>query len=171
MNVTYGTFDSLTSRVHRDDEAAIDYINDHLNERAFAVIDLGGEVFDPLEIDFTIRMNYTTLPNTNWVSRYISLGLSRRYQRYYLSGFMTVQRTLADFAFHMADCAGAELPRPSDLYGMPMPTAEYDQNIFYTAVGYLLGLAISMGFLYPMSRLVKGVVEEKETRMKEVSER
>ena len=56
-----------------------------------------------------------------------------------------------------------------ELYAMPMPTAEYDQNLFYTAVGYLLGLAISMGFLYPMSRLVKGVVEEKELRIKEVS--
>ena len=31
----------------------------------------------------------------------------------------------------------------------------------------MLGLAISMGFLYPMSRLVKAVVEEKESRMKE----
>ena len=51
---------------------------------------------------------------------------------------------------------------------MPMPTPAFEQNIFYTAVGYLLGLAISMGFLYPMSRLVKAVVEEKETRMKEV---
>ena len=44
---------------------------------------------------------------------------------------------------------------------MPMPTPAFEQNIFYTAVGYLLGLAISMGFLYPMSRLVKAVVEEK----------
>eukprot|EP00520_Triparma_pacifica_P008709 CAMPEP_0118657482 /NCGR_PEP_ID=MMETSP0785-20121206/14045_1 /TAXON_ID=91992 /ORGANISM="Bolidomonas pacifica, Strain CCMP 1866" /LENGTH=2195 /DNA_ID=CAMNT_0006550409 /DNA_START=65 /DNA_END=6648 /DNA_ORIENTATION=+ len=167
MNSTHTTFSSLTSRVHSSDEAAIDYINENLNERAFAVINLGGYTFEPTDIDFTIRMNYTTLPNTNWISRYISLGLNRRYQRYYLSGFMTMQRTLADFAFHMSGCTEATLPSPSDLYTMPMPTAEYDQNLFYTAVGYLLGLAISMGFLYPMSRLVKGVVEEKENRMKE----
>ena len=169
MNNTHSTFSSLTSRVHPNDEAAIDYINDNLNERAFTLINLGSDTFDPTEIDFTIRMNYTTLPNTNWISRYISLGLSNRYQRYYLSGFMSIQRTLADFAFELSGCEAAELPEPSELYTMPMPTAEYDQNLFYTAVGYLLGLAISMGFLYPMSRLVKGVVEEKELRIKEVS--
>jgi hypothetical protein len=111
---TYPTFSSLTSRVHPNDESAIDYINDHLNERAFAVINLGADTFDPTDIDFTIRMNYTTLPNTNWVSRYISLGLNRRYQRYYLSGFMTIQRTLADFAFELSGCEGAEVRRRQD---------------------------------------------------------
>ena len=131
------------------------------------LIDLGSDTFDPNMVDFTIRMNYTTLPNTSRVTKWIARGLSRRYQRYYLSGFLTIQKTLADFVFSVSGCdLTTPLPSSLDYFTMPMPTPSFEQNIFYTAVGYLLGLAISMGFLYPMSRLVKAVVEEKETRMK-----
>ncbi|GMI58829.1 hypothetical protein TeGR_g2438, partial [Tetraparma gracilis] len=168
------TFSNITHRVHADVPAALAYIDGNLNERAFALVDLRDAVLDPADVDFTIRMNYTTLPNTNRVTDFISLGLNKKYQRYYLSGFLTIQRTLAEFVYATEHCVDpdaedAELPfsPAADLYAMPMPTPDYEQNVFYTAVGYLLGLAISMGFLYPMSRLVKSVVEEKETRMKE----
>jgi len=168
MNSTLTTFSSITTRTHSSNKAAIDYINRNLNERAFAVIDLGSDTFNPDSVDFTIRMNYTTLPNTSRVTKWIARGLSRRYQRYYLSGFLTIQKTLADFVFSTTGCdLSTPLPSSLDYFAMPMPTPAFEQNIFYTAVGYLLGLAISMGFLYPMSRLVKAVVEEKETRMKE----
>lgn len=50
---------------------------------------------------------------------------------------------------------------------VPMPTASYSQNSFRLEVGYLLGLTIVMAFLYPTSRLIKLVVDVKETRMKE----
>lgn len=33
---------------------------------------------------------------------------------------------------------------PPDVIGVPFPTAAYDQNLFYKAVGYLLGLAMTM---------------------------
>jgi uncharacterized membrane protein len=39
-----------------------------------------------------------------------------------------------------------------------MPTAAFSQNVFFLAVGYLLGLAIAMAFLYPTSRLIKSIV-------------
>jgi len=160
------TFANITHRVHESTADAINYINEHLDERAFALVDLKATLLDPAHVDFTIRMNYTTLPNTNRVTNFVALGLNRRYQRYFTSGFLTMQRTLAEFLFATAGCDGL-LPPSSDVYSMPMPTPDYSQNVFYTAVGYLLGLAISMGFLYPMSRLVKSVVEEKESRMKE----
>ncbi|GMH55684.1 hypothetical protein TL16_g01967 [Triparma laevis f. inornata] len=167
-NKTLTTFPQITTRTHEDAGAAIDYINKNLNERAFVLIDLGSTTYNPDNLDFTIRMNYTTLPNTSRVTRWIARGLSRRYQRYYLSGFLTVQRTLADYVFATSGCDQTNpLPGSLDYFSMPMPTPDFEQNIFYTAVGYLLGLAISMGFLYPMSRLVKAVVEEKESRMKE----
>jgi hypothetical protein len=44
-----------------------------------------------------------------------------------------------------------------------MPTYPYDLNPFYPNVGFLIGFALAMTSLYPMSRLVKTVVEEKET--------
>lgn len=48
-----------------------------------------------------------------------------------------------------------------------MPTAAFSQNTFYLAVGSLLGLSIVMAYLYPTSRLIKTIVEEKEMGMKE----
>ena len=33
---------------------------------------------------------------------------------------------------------------PPEVVGVPFPTAAYDQNLFYAAVGYLLGLAMTM---------------------------
>jgi ABC-type Na+ transport system ATPase subunit NatA len=160
------TFSNLTHRVHDSVAGGIDYINDNLDERAFALIDLQSHNLDPADVAFTIRMNYTTLPNTGRVTNFVALGLDKKYQRYYLSGFLTLQRTLAEFVMD-TNCDADIFPTTSDLFAMPMPTPKYSQNVFYTAVGYLLGLAISMGFLYPMSRLVKSVVEEKESRMKE----
>jgi hypothetical protein len=53
--------------------------------------------------------------------------------------------------------------------GVPFPTAGYDQNLFYLAVGYLLGLVLTMATLYPVSRLIKDLVEEKETKMRETA--
>ena len=46
-----------------------------------------------------------------------------------------------------------------------MPTASYDTNLFYQAVGPLFGLLLCIGTLYPASRLIKAVVEEKEHRL------
>lgn len=40
---------------------------------------------------------------------------------------------------------------PPDFVGVPFPTAAYDQNLFYAAVGYLLGLAMTM--VSSMSRI------------------
>lgn len=57
--------------------------------------------------------------------------------------------------------------KPNFLY-TPYPTPSYDQNIFYTSIGFLLGLALAMSTLYPVSRLIKTVVEEKESRMREL---
>ena len=48
-----------------------------------------------------------------------------------------------------------------------MPTAMYTQNDFFLQVGYLLGLTMVMAFLFPVSRLIKTIVEEKELRLRE----
>ena len=92
------------------------------------LIDLGSTIYNPDNLDFTIRMNYTTLPNTSRVTRWIARGLSRRYQRYYLSGFLTIQRTLADYVFATSGCdATNPLPGSLDYFSMPMPTPDFEQ--------------------------------------------
>ena len=116
-------------------------------------------------------MNATTLPNTNEITRWISIGLSTRYQRYFFSGYLTLQRTVNEFAIWRASSnynnnntsdrrlQSDQCMNPNteawDIFSMPMPTAAYSQNPFFTAVGFLLGLVIAMSFLYPVSRLVK----------------
>jgi ABC-type Na+ efflux pump permease subunit len=59
------------------------------------------------------------------------------------------------------------LPNSLRLWSMPMPTPQYNINTFFASNSYLIGLVLAMGFLYPMSVLVKSIVEEKELRLKE----
>ena len=158
---------SFRIRVHDSEDVAIQYIDENnLNERAWALLDFSE--FDPTIQDvnaYKIRLNITTLPNTARVTNWVTLGLNTRYQRYFLSGYMTLQRTINEFAFSRSD--GCQTEDVSSLTSMPMPTAAYNQNPFFMQVGYLLGLTMVMAFLYPVSRLIKQIVEEKESRMKE----
>lgn len=184
----------LTIRSHTSEAAAIQYIQDHLmEERTWAVLDLtqlhgldsattktattlgtsgGGNGTGTTRTQrqqFTIRMNYTTIPDTSEIVKYVAIGLDTDYQQYFLSGFLTLQRTLNEFI--MASDPTCTHPTNHSLAGrtwtMPMPTAAYSQNSFFLAVGFLLGLTMAMAFLYPVSRLIKSLVEEKELRLKE----
>ena len=140
-------------RYHSTEQDALSYIQSNARiERTWAL----------LVNDTKIRMNYTTIPNTNEIVNFVSIGLDTTYQQYYLSGFLTLQETLNNFRFQQSNCSTDYVT-----YSMPAPTAAYSQNSFFLAVGYLLGLTIVMAFLYPTSRLVKLIVEEKETKMKE----
>eukprot|EP00903_Cladosiphon_okamuranus_P005738 g5694.t1 len=181
-NTTKG-FDMITHRVHESEDDAVAYALDHLEERTWAVIAL--DEASTGRVDYTIRMNFTVVPNTNTVVDMISIGLDPSFRSYYLSGFLTLQTTLDRFMFDRALPAATSSEEqerseerseeqsngftcvPPDVIGVPFPTAAYDQNLFYKAVGYLLGLAMTMSTMYPLSRLVKGVVEEKESRVRE----
>jgi len=133
--------------------------------------DLLSDTDEKDDLKFTIRMNYTTLPNTAQIVKWFSLGLDRSYQRYYLSGFLTLQRTLNEFAFHVesqknGNC-NSSLPKSERVWSMPMPTESYERNIFYQAAGIVLSLTIATAYLYPTSRLMKLMVEEKESKIKQ----
>ena len=190
LNETYPTTmnNTVKVRVHDTEDVAVRFIIDNLDERTWALVDFSDysaassgtdnnrDNATVLEEDFRykIRMNYTTLPNTNQVVNFITIGLSTRYQRYYLSGYMTLQQTLNEFAFARAGLGGNNNGTSNNcttgaqsVWSMPMPTAAYSQNAFFQAVGFLLGLTIAMAYLYPASRSIKVLVEEKETRMRE----
>ena len=160
---------TLRIRVHDDQDNAMTYVMEHLDdERTWAVIDLS-QLHDSESSNdehggsFMIRLNHTTVPNTALVENYVASGLSTKYQRYYLSGYLTLQRTINDFVLSESGCT----PEVDPFFSMPMPTAAYDQNLFFMHVGYLMGLILVMAFLYPTSRLIQSLVEERETRMKE----
>jgi hypothetical protein len=86
-----------------------------------------------------------------------------------------VSQLIDQFAFNfsaspnMVGSASASQCKPPSWTGVPFPTAGYDQNLFYLAVGYLLGLVLTMATLYPVSRLIKDLVQEKETKMRETA--
>lgn len=58
-------------------EEAVAYALDHLEERTWAVVAL--DEADSGRVDYTIRMNFTVLPNTNERVDMISIGLDPRY--------------------------------------------------------------------------------------------
>lgn len=53
------------------------YALDHLEERTWAVIAL--DEASSGRVDYTIRMNFTVVPNTNTVVDMISIGLDPRW--------------------------------------------------------------------------------------------
>lgn len=59
-------------------EDAVAYALDHLEERTWAVIALDEASASGGRVDYTIRMNFTVVPNTNHVVDIISIGLDPR---------------------------------------------------------------------------------------------
>ena len=163
LNRTTTSFKTLKSHFHANENEGVNYILANLERRAFALISI--RQITPEKINYVIRQNYTTLPNTNDVFISITRGLDRTYQMYFLSGFLTLESTIdrwaLNYAVRQAD-PNASCQSP-DVLTVPFPTYEFDSNPFYSQVGFLLGLAMTMSTLYPVSRLVKSVVEEKET--------
>ena len=163
------TLRNLTVRVHETEERAITSVLDPpQGERTWAVLsfrNLSAHV-----VDYDIRLNYSTVPNTNLITSYIARGLRTRFQRYTTSGFLTLQSLVDEYAFELAAAEGAAVPySPPSSYAVaaPMPTAEYSQNLFYVAVSYMLSLVLTMCQLFPVSLLTKSVVVEKEQRLRQ----
>lgn len=174
MNTTYPRFATLDVYVHESEEVGVQYILDNLGDPALALIVL--RQITPQKVNYVIRQNYTTLPNTNQVITDTVIGLNTEYQSYFFSGFFSLEKAVNEWAFNYTNAVASEAnpAAPSNCTGppeivlIPFPTPSYDQNPFYTQVGFLLGLAIVMSTMYPMSRLTKSVVEEKELKMREV---
>ena len=163
MNRTTRTFKTLKVYFHASESIGLDYILKNLDRRALALINI--RQITPQKINYVIRQNYTTLPNTNQVFISILRGLDPGFQSYLISGFLTLESTIDKWAL---DYSVKQInPKAScvspDVLTVPFPTYEFNSNPFYAQVGFLLGLAMTMSTLYPVSRLVKSVVEEKET--------
>ena len=163
LNRTTTTFKTLKIFFHASESVGLDYVLKNLDRRTLALINI--RQISPQKIDYVIRQNYTTLPNTNQVFIPILRGLDTGYQSYLISGFLTLESTIDKWALDysvkqvnpQATCVSP------DVVTVPFPTYEFNSNPFYAQVGFLLGLAMTMSTLYPVSRLVKSVVEEKET--------
>eukprot|EP00760_Papus_ankaliazontas_P036329 PhM_4_TR8289/c4_g1_i1/m.92591/K05643/ABCA3; ATP-binding cassette, subfamily A (ABC1), member 3 len=120
------------------------------------------------ELSYTLRYNRTRIPQTNLVRQFFMGGLGdKEYTRYWGTGFTTMQRTIHEAFFtELFSLNATDLDRPRTA-GTPMPTAEYTDSEFLTIASNLIPLVIVLAFMYPVSQLVKRIVEEKEMRIRE----
>lgn len=173
MNSTTITFKTMKYHIHESEDVAVNYILNSVDtDRTLALFVL--REVTPTKVNYLIRLNHTTMINTNNLVNHFSIGLSTAYQKYFLSGFFTFQKIIDDWVFHYTNTINSNHPYdqckslPANAVFVPFPSPSYDANPFYLTIGLFLGLAISMSCVYPVSRVVKSIVEEKEMKMREL---
>ena len=132
-----------------------------------------------------LHQNYSVIPATTALSKKFSRGYDDTYQQYFFSGYMTLQLALEAALVEVADQAGYLVPQYSDpasvgagaypakrgdfgsLVTAPMPVQSLYSNPFYGNSGPFVGLILCLCLLYPVSRLIKVLVEDKESRRRE----
>ena len=134
---------------------------------------------------YAIRMRFTVVPRTHDAFDRWS-RVSDEHLKYYTSGFLSVQNAVDSALIGMATGAAPGFGRrtfdgPRALgpktvgfdaapvvWGVPFPRAALRENTFYDALGPLLGLLMCLSTLYPVGMLIRGLVQEKETRTREL---
>ena len=61
----------------------------------------------------------------------------------------------------------AEKQLPQRVSVMPFPTTPYVQNDFYSTTADVFAFIFSFSYLFPAARLIKGIVYEKEAKIRE----
>ncbi len=139
--------------------------------KAWAVIEVVGEQSgvggQPAVLRYQISMNLSSVIGTNAIRRRFSGGLGGQpYQRYYTSGFLSLQMALNEY--FLSQLAGANASDlPNSMSAAPMGYAQYKDSVFLTIAGNLCPLVLVLAFLYSVSQLAKRIVEEKEARLRE----
>jgi len=67
----------------------------------------------------------------------------------------------------MVNYSKGDLYFPQGIDIAPFPTTSYVENFYYATLQYSMPFAFMISFLYPASRLMFGLVNEKETRLRE----
>jgi hypothetical protein len=82
---------------------------------------------------------------------------------YGYSGYATLQQTVDKYIFSLYGDAKTDIKSSVSM----MPTATYETDNFQYVISSVLGIFYMLSFLYPVSRTVRALVVEKETRVKE----
>jgi hypothetical protein len=144
FNTTTTQFRKLKIFLHSSEDVAVKYILNNLNRRTFALVALREISVDT--INYVIRQNYTTLPNTNQVLSSLDRGLNNKYEMYLLSGFLTMENTIDSWALEYSI-------RQKD----PTATCKTPQVIttpFPTYEVYINGCIYIFDYLYQISIFV-----------------
>lgn len=106
------TMRNLTVRVHGTEDDALEAVlNPPPGERTWAVLSFAN--LSAFHVDYAIRLNYSTVPNTNRITNWIARGLDTSFQRYTTSGFLTLQSLVDEYAIRPSVRPFMRLPPPS----------------------------------------------------------
>eukprot|EP00981_Chlorochromonas_danica_P014239 scaffold7589_cov238-Ochromonas_danica.AAC.1 len=168
MSTNYQRFRALPYYLYDNEDSAVRNATEQ--NKVFAVIII--DEVTKQKVNYKIRMRNGVTPNTNQISNIPATGYDTTHWQYLLSGYLTMKKAVDQWAFNYTGAVygndSACASGPPNMIFTPYPTFAYDQNPFYSSVGFLLGLAMIMSTMYPMSKLAKSVVEEKELRMREL---
>jgi len=104
-----------------------------------------------------------TVPSTKHLTDDLTRPQSSEYlYGYSYSGFLTLQQTIDQFIFLQQ---GIDVNITASI-GL-MPTASYTTDQFKEVITPTLGIFYMLSFLFPVSRIVRALVHEKETRIRE----
>jgi hypothetical protein len=133
-----------------------------------------------LEVQYSIRLNHTTLPASLYNE--FQKGLPDAYQRYFTSGFLSLQKEMDSFVQHksahavratagtnLVSGSSEKVPPPAALkfLSAPMPSLGFERSDFYSQWGFITGFTIVLATLLPVSQLLKVVMHEKEAKLAE----
>ncbi|MEW5297039.1 MAG: hypothetical protein WDW36_000274 [Sanguina aurantia] len=142
--------------------------------------------------DYTIRMALPETPETFVAVEKFDHWISKRYKMYFTSGFFSLEAAINNYVLGNSPELEASLvfPRQSghglnnDSYATQdngtystqayniwfgaFPKGEFTFNKFYQAVGPMLGLLLCLSILFPLAMFIRGIVEEKEMKLREV---
>jgi ABC-type multidrug transport system ATPase subunit len=170
MNDSSTQFSRVFYKLFADEDAAIqDALNTKtIRERTWALIVFDKAILPAGDISYRIRMNYTSVPSTNTLYSRYRYRFDETFLRYYFSGFLSIQSFVSGSILDFSSDGSSPLSRYVAATGTPFPTPNIkNYNSFYEQVGPLAGFFMCMSMLYPVSRFIKLIVEEKESRMKE----
>lgn len=179
-------------RVFDSQDSLDDYISDKdydnpgygYGKVAFAIVWNHIDVLNA-QWDYSIRANFTsavnqnedttaclysgckftyTIPSTKFYTFDLLKPQSAEYvYGYSFSGFLTLQKEVDTFIF--AQYSGSQAEVAASI-GM-MPTSSYETDNFQFIISSTLGIFYMLSFIYPVSRIVRALVMEKELRIKE----
>eukprot|EP00967_Tisochrysis_lutea_P131679 scaffold229164_cov27-Tisochrysis_lutea.AAC.7 len=113
--------------------------------------------------NYTLRFNATKVPSTRRFFDRFPIGLSTKFFNYYASGFLSLQLAVNSRIFELTSGSDSS---PS-IYGVPFPVDAYKHNLFFNFAGNLIGILVIFSLLVPLSTLLRGIVLERETKLKE----
>ena len=122
----------------------------------------------PNQWEYALRFNASALPSTRSKYDRWANGLSTQFERYYSSGFLSLQLAIDEEILHLM---AIREERAKELvpsaYGVPFPIPSYSHNAFFDFAGNLIGLVVVFSFLVPISSLLRTIVLERELKLRE----